>query len=321
MASGLKIAVIGAGGVGGFVCSMLASHLPGVTVVARGDRGRAISERGLVLHSDYKGEITAHPAVVPSVPDLGNGDAMDVIFICVKNYSLEQVLDELRHGKDGHPVIRNGTILVPVMNGVDPGQRVRAALPGCRVIDSVIYIVAYADADYSIRQEGNFASMRIGTAQEGNEIAEAVRTVESILKEADIDFRTARDIEAAIWEKYILNAAFNVCTAAYDCNIGPLRDDPDKAADYEAAIREACALARAKGVGIREDYEANMLNRFYNVLLDTDSSSLQRDVHAGKKSEVETFCGYSVREGKRLGVPMPVMEKMYQLLKDREAII
>ena len=315
MASGLKIAVIGVGGVGGFVSAMLASHLPGVTVVARGDRGKAIEERGLILHSDYKGEITAHPIVVSSVPDLSD---QDVVFICVKNYSLEQVIDELKHGKSGKPVVRDGTILVPVMNGVDPGQRVREALPGCRVIDSVIYIVAYADADYSIRQEGDFASMRIGTAQEGEEIAEAVRIVESILREADIDFKIAKDIEAAIWEKYILNAAFNVCTAAYDCNIGPLRDDPVKAADYEAAIREACALARAKEVRIREDSEENMLNRFYNVLLDTDSSSLQRDVHAGKQSEVETFCGYSVREGKRLGVPMPVMEKMYQMLKDRE---
>ncbi len=315
MASGSKIAVIGAGGVGGFVSAMLASHLPDVTVVARGDRGKTIEERGLILHSDYKGEITAHPVVVSSVPDL---EDQDVVFICVKNYSLEQVLDELKHGRDGKPVVRDGTVLVPVMNGVDPGQRVREALPGCRVVDSVIYIVSYADADYSIRQEGNFASMRIGTAQEGDEIAEAVGVVESILKEADIDFKIAGDIEAAIWEKYILNAAFNVCTAAYDCNIGPIRGDPDKAADYEAAIREACALARAKGVRIREDYEENMLNRFYNVLLDTDSSSLQRDVHAGKRSEVETFCGYSVREGRRLGVPMPVMEKMYQMLKDRE---
>ena len=315
MASDLKIAVIGVGGVGGFVSAMLASHLPGVTVVARGDRGKAIEERGLILHSDYKGEISAHPAVVPSVPELGD---QDVIFICVKNYSLEQVLDELKHGRDGNPVVKDGTILVPVMNGVDPGQRVREALPECRVVDSVIYIVSYADADYSIRQEGDFASMRIGTAQESPEIAAAVGIVESILKEADIDFKIAKDIEAAIWEKYILNAAFNVCTAAYDCNIGPIRDDPAKAADYEAAIREACALARAKGIRIREDYEDNMLNRFYNVLLDTDSSSLQRDVHAGKKSEVETFCGYSVREGKRVGVPMPVMEKMYQMLKERE---
>ena len=118
MASGLKIAVIGAGGVGGFVSAMLASHLPDVTVVARGDRGKAIEERGLILHSDYKGEITAHPAVVPSVPDLGD---QDVIFICVKNYSLNQVLDELKHGKAGDPVVRDGTVLVPVVNGVDPG--------------------------------------------------------------------------------------------------------------------------------------------------------------------------------------------------------
>ena len=315
MAASTKIAVIGVGGVGGFVSAMLASHLPDVTVVARGARGKAIEENGLVLHSDYKGEITAHPAVVPSVAELGE---QDVVFICVKNYSLEQLLDELGHGADGKPVIKDGTILVPVMNGVDPWQKVREAFPGCRVVDSVIYIVAYADADYSIRQEGNFAAIRIGTTDAGEEYADAVRTVDSILSEADIDHKTPKDIEAAIWEKYILNAAFNCCTAAYDCNIGPLRDDPETAAEYEAAVKEACALARAKGIRIREDYEETLIHRFYHSLQASDSSSLQRDVHAGKKSEVETFCGYGVREGARLGVPMPVMEKLYRMIKERE---
>lgn len=315
MASNLKIAVVGVGGVGGFVSAMLASHLSNVTVVARGARGKAIEENGLILHSDYKGEITARPAVVPSVKELGD---QDVVFICVKNYSLEQVLGDLQQGADGKPVLKDGTIVVPVMNGIDPWERVRKALPGCRVVDSVIYIVTYANADYSIRQEGGFAALRIGTTQEGAEDKEAVETVASILRDADIDFKTPRDIEAAIWEKYILNCAFNVCTAAYDRNIGPLRDNPETAAEYEAAIREACALARAKGVGIRDDYEENMINRFYNVLSDTDSSSLQRDVHAGKKSESDTFCGYVVREGDRLGVPVPVMKKLYKMLQDRE---
>ena len=69
---------------------------------------------------------------------------------------------------------------------------------------------------------------------------------------------------------------------------------------------------------VRSDYADTLIDRFYHALKDTDSSSLQRDVHAGKKSEVETFCGYGVREGARLGVPMPVMEKLYQMLKDRE---
>lgn len=315
MASNLKIAVVGVGGVGGYVSAMLAYHLPNVTVVARGARGKSIEENGLVLHSEYKGEITAHPAVVSSVKELGD---QDVVFICVKNYSLEQVLGDLKAGADGKPVLQDGTIVVPVMNGVDPWQRVREALPGCRVVDSVIYIVSYADADFAIHQEGGYATIRIGTTQDGAENKEAVETVAAILKDADIDYKTPRDIEAAIWEKYILNAAFNVCTAAYDCNIGPLRDNPETAADYEAAIREACALARAKEVAIRGDYADTLIDRFYHALKDTDSSSLQRDVHAGKKSEVETFCGYAVQEGARLGVPMPVMEKMYKMLKGRE---
>ena len=174
MASGSKIAVIGAGGVGGFVSAMLASHLPDVTVVARGDRGKTIEERGLILHSDYKGEITAHPVVVSSVPDL---EDQDVVFICVKNYSLEQVLDELKHGRDGKPVVRDGTVLVPVMNGISAGENLRKAVSCGIVCDSVIYTVSGAQKDFSIRQTGNFTNVFIGSMEADPAAADAARQV------------------------------------------------------------------------------------------------------------------------------------------------
>lgn len=302
----MRIAVIGVGGVGGYISGMLASHLPEVSVVARGERGRSIKEKGLVLHSGYKGEIIAHPAnVAGGVKELGE---QDLIFICVKNYSLEQVLSDLKD------TVTENTILVPVMNGVDPGDRIRSAFPQCAVVDSVIYIVSFSNPDYSVTQQGKFASMRIGAADMSETVQNAVKTVQSVLTEADIDAKTAADIQTAVWRKYILNCAYNVCTAAYDRTIGELRDDPGTAAEYEACVRESCLVAEAKGINIGEGYAQEQIDSFYNKQAADATSSLQRDVRAGRQAEIETFSGYIVKEAQRLGLTVPVSEKLYAML-------
>ena len=114
-----KIAVIGIGGVGGYVAGMLAKAYPHVTMVARGARGESIRENGLVLHSDYKGEIVAKPERVVPVREMGQ---QDYIFICVKNYSLEDVCENIRD------MVTDDTVIIPVMNGVDPAEKIRSLI-------------------------------------------------------------------------------------------------------------------------------------------------------------------------------------------------
>ena len=108
-----KIAVIGIGGVGGYIAAMLAKAYPHVTMVARGARRESIRKNGLVLHSDYKGEIVARPEQVVPAREMGQ---QDYIFICVKNYSLEDVCESIRD------MVTEDTVIIPVMNGVDPGE-------------------------------------------------------------------------------------------------------------------------------------------------------------------------------------------------------
>ncbi len=341
-----RIAIIGVGGVGGFLAGMLVQKFPHVTLVARGERGRAIRERGLILHSEYKGEKTGRPEhVVGAVRLL---EPQDYIFICVKNYSLEEVCRDLA----GSGAVTDETVIIPVMNGVDAGDRVREFLKlgengtgasqseaaeaditcrpddaetgaapvlplGAEVVDSLIYIVSFALPDYSIEQQGNYANLRIGIQNADARQKEKVAEVSGILSEADIDHETADDIRCEIWKKYTLNCAFNVETAYYDNAIGRLRDDLKKAKQYEQLVREACAVARAEGIGIPEDHADTVIRKFYNDYGDDATSSLQRDVRAGRQSELETFSGYLVREAKRLGVPVPVSERMYAGLKEK----
>ncbi len=357
-----RIAVIGVGGVGGYLSGMLLQQFPHVTLVARGERGRAIKERGLVLHSGYKGEKTGRPERV--VSEVRLLEPQDYIFICVKNYSLEVVCRDLA----ASGAVADETVIIPVMNGVDAADRVRDLLrleesgsdpdrPGesanaagltaegrgaeCRpgeggstlcteegaggsasrkavVVDSLIYIVSFSRPDFSIEQQGKFANLRIGIQNADARQQEKVAEVSRILSEADIDHETAADIRREVWKKYILNCAYNVETAYYDDPIGRLRDDPVKAKEYEQLVREACATAEAEGIGIPQDHAETVIRKFYNDYGDDATSSLQRDVHAGRQSELETFSGYLVREARRLGVPVPVSERMYEGLREKE---
>lgn len=302
-----KIAVIGIGGVGGYVAGMLAKAYPHVTMVARGARGESIRENGLVLHSDYKGEIVAKPERVASVREMGQ---QDYIFICVKNYSLEDVCENIRD------MVTDDTVIIPVMNGVDPGEKIRSLIGRGMVVDSLIYTVAFANADFSISQQDTFTWLCIGIKNADQGQQEKVTQVAEILKGADIDYKDNGDIEVEIWRKYILNCAFNVMTAFYDNTIGELRRDPVKAQQYETLVWEAASVGRAKGVALTDEHIQEVIHKFRHVHADNATSSLQRDFQICKKqTELETFSGYIVQEAKRLGVSIPLSEEMYQGLK------
>ena len=302
-----KIAVIGIGGVGGYVAGMLAKAYPHVTMVARGARGESIRENGLVLHSDYKGEIVAKPERVASVREMGQ---QDYIFICVKNYSLEDVCENIRD------MVTDDTVIIPVMNGVDPGEKIRSLIGRGTVVDSLIYTVAFANADFSISQQDTFTWLCIGIKNADQGQKEKVAQVAEILKGADIDYKDDGDIEVEIWRKYILNCAFNVMTAFYDNTIGELRRDPVKAQQYETLVWEAASVGRAKGVALTDEHIQEVIHKFRHVHADNATSSLQRDFQICKKqTELETFSGYIVQEAKRLGGSIPLSEEMYQGLK------
>lgn len=315
-----RVAVVGVGGVGGYLAGMLGQVCPHLTLAARGGRKESLQRNGLILHSDYKGELTAVPEQVVETKDLKE---QDFIFICVKNYSLEEVCRELA------PAVTDETVIIPVMNGVNPGERVRSYLGRGTVVDSLIYIVAFANEDYSITQQGDFARLCIGikdaAVPQENEAAvyqkkaapqEKAAETAALLTAADIDCEVAADIEVEIWRKYILNCAYNVETAFYDNTIGQLRRDEKKAKEYEELVNEAYQVGLAKGVAIRQEHIDAIIHRFYYELADDATSSLQRDIRAGRRSEVDVFGGYIVREAERHGIPVPVSLKMYEKLRE-----
>ena len=301
-----RIAVVGIGGVGGYLAGMLGQVCPHLTLAARGARKESLEKEGLILHSEYKGELRAVPEQVVETGDLPE---QDIIFICVKNYSLEEVCRELGQA------VSDRTILIPVMNGVNPGERVRDLLGKGTVVDALIYIVAFANEDFSITQQGDFARLCIGIKNADALQQKKVEEAAALLTAAGIDFEVAEDIEVEIWRKYILNCAYNVVTAYYDNDIGQLRKEERKAKEYEALVREAEQVALAKGVAIKKEQTDAIIDRFYHGYADNATSSLQRDIRAGRRSEADVFSGYIVREAEKYGIQVPVSSRMYEKLK------
>lgn len=302
----MKVAVVGIGGVGGYLAGMLGGADVELTLVARGERKKSIEENGLVLHSENNGERVVKPVRVTEAAELGE---QDIIFLCVKTYSIDAVCDEIRHA------VTDDTIVVPVMNGVDTADRVAKTLGVGKVIGSVIYIVTFANADYSITQQGKFATVKFGVKDKALD-ADA-RKVKSILKEAGVDHVYAPDIEAEIWKKYMLNCAYNVASACYDNTMGQLKEDKTKAAEYEALVWEAYNVATAKGVALKKSDAEETIRKFYEDYDYGLTSSLQRDLNAGRQSEYEIFAEYLVKAAGEAGVEVPVTAKMAAGIRSR----
>lgn len=299
----MKLMVTGIGGVGGYIASVLCANYNDITLVARKARKKALETKGLVVYSDFFGDHTAHPAVTDTPATAG---IQDMIFVCVKNYSLRDALTAVL------PCIGKYTVVVLILNGVDHFAVAQQILTKGQLVDSAIYITSSSDEDYAIHQAGKFTRVVLGGPN-----TQALRKAYEVLNHPGITCQVASDIQAELWNKYILNCAYNVTTAYYECTIGEVVDDAARRQEFYALLQEAYAVGKALGVHLASD----VVDTIYGRILRQDSkqttSSLAMDVMAGHQSELETFSGYLVRTAKELGVAAPLSTKYYEALLAR----
>ena len=193
-----KIMVVGVGGVGGVLAANLVKKYgESVSLIARGPRRESLRQNGLTLHSDLYGEFTVHPACIEEDPALCG--VQDLILICVKNGGLQKVCQQIS------PVVGEHTAVMAVMNGVSAGQELAQRLGKGVLVDSVIYTVSSAGSDYSITQKGSYTYLNIGSHTDSEEGKEAAQEIADLLNAAGIDCKVSRNVQAAIWKKYVLN--------------------------------------------------------------------------------------------------------------------
>lgn len=304
-----KICVVGIGGVGGLIGGALAREYNNIYFFARGERKEALLKSGIHIKSKAIGEFVSYPKDV-SDDSIKLGE-MDVIFICVKNYSLEDVCENIK------PMVGEKTILIPIMNGIEYGEVVRKTYPKNTVVSGVIYVIATALEDFSVAEEGSSCHLHIGKNSASDEEIKALEEISYLLNSVKISCDVEKDIYSRQWQKYLVNCAFNIITAYYDTDTKGIRERPERVNEYIQLLNEASFTARVLGVSLPEGIERNILDKFLNKQLDTATSSLKKDMHKRALNELDTFSKTLLEKASYAGLVLPTTKRFYEELKNR----
>ena len=299
----MRIAVMGAGGVGGYFGARLSEAGHDVAFIARGRHLAAMRERGLAVKSALGDMNLPRPAVTADPATLAPAD---VVLFAVKLWDTESAAEATR------PLLANGGVVVPFQNGVESIERIGAVVGAERVMGGVAYIAATISEPGVIAHTGTMARLRFGPvlpAQQG-----AAEALLAACKGAGIEAELSADIRRALWEKFAFLAAFSGLTSVARQPMGILRGDPDLRATLETAIREAWAVGRAKGVALADDFVAQQM-KFADGLPAEMKSSMLNDLVAGNRLEAPWLCGAAARMGAAAGVATPVNTTLFAALK------
>jgi len=298
-----RVAVIGAGAVGGYFGGQLAAHGHDVVFGARGAHAAAMREQGLIIRSD-RGEQVIRPARL--LGENGEAGPFDVAMICVKMYDLADA------AKLVAPHVRATTAVIPLENGVDAGHELAGVLPEGSLCGGVAEIGSHIEAPGVIRHIGTMARLRFGELD--GSLSPRLQAFADACAKSGIEHYFTDAIQTAIWTKFCFLAPFASITTVAEQPIGPVRDDPALWRRFEAMLAETVAVARAMGVALPEDIVANRLAQTKS-LPDKMQSSLLTDFQAGRRLEVDWLTGAVVRLGRAKGVPTPEIEAAYAAIK------
>jgi 2-dehydropantoate 2-reductase len=299
----MRIVVFGTGGVGAYFGGRLAEAGEDVTFVARGEHLRAIKASGLKVDSPG-GDFIIYPAkATDDVSELGE---TDLVILGVKAWQVPEAARAIK------PLVGPGTIVLPLQNGVDAVPQLVDALGAKNVIGGLCRIVSFVVEPGHIRHAGFLPTIIIGELD--NKRTERITKIEEVFKHAGLDTTIATDIQVALWTKFLFIASFSGVGAVADAPAGVVRADPKWRAQILSAMEEIYALAHARGVNLPSDSVAKVMAAV-DGLPDDATSSMQRDIAAGKPSELESQNGAVVRMARESGVQVPTHTFIYQTLR------
>ena len=299
----MRIAVIGAGGVGGAFGVALAKAGADVTFVARGAHLAAMREKGLRIEGG-RGETHLTPA--QATDDPASIGPVDLVLFCVKLWDVESAGAAIR------PLIGPATAVIPLQNGIDASERLSPILGDTAVMGGVAMISATIAEPGVIRQTGTF--MRLVFGELDGRITPRGQDFLALCQSAGFDATLSDRITTELWMKFVLLASNAAITAATRQPVGRLRDDPDIAPYFAAAYQEVADVAKAKGIVLPADAVAKITagNRAAPPAM---MASMAVDLIRGNRMELPWLSGKVVELGRELGVSTPVHAMLYAMLK------
>jgi 2-dehydropantoate 2-reductase len=286
------IAILGPGGVGGFLAGALARAGDDVTVIAREPTAEAIARDGVHVESVKLGDFTAHPAAAARLTEPGA-----TLFVATKFTTLEPALERI----EAEPAL-----VVPLLNGLDHMAILRERFGDDHVAAGSIRIEATRHEPGHVTHTSEFLRVDMGPP------SSTVDELAATLERAGIPVVIA-DEPNVLWGKLVRLNAIACLTSAYDLPAGPIKDDPAKHAELEGCVREAAAVAVAEGADVNAERVMQELDAVHPTL----RTSMQKDIAAGIPPELDAIPGAVLRAAARNGLEAPTIARMYDLIAAR----
>ncbi len=303
----MKYLIIGAGGTGGCIGAYMTEAKKDVTLIARGAHLAAMQREGLRMETTKKGNYTIYP--IKAVDMDHYTEKPDVIFVCVKGYSLEETVPFIRR------VAKPETVVIPILNIYGTGGRLQEKLPQLLVTDGCIYIASEIRKPGCLWQNGDIFRVVFGvrTPQEYRPVLEQVKRD---LDDSGIDGVLSENIQRDALQKFSYVSPMAACGQYYGVKCGAMQQPGEVRNTFAALMGEIDRLAQAMGIRFTENIvETNL--KILDALTPEASTSMQRDIEAGKASEIDGLIYEVVRLGQRYGVELPGYEKIARELKQR----
>ncbi len=217
--------------------------------------------------------------------------------------------------KQMEPAVGPDTIIVSLLNGISSEEILAEVYPGSQILDCIAIGMDAVRKGTSLTYS-NMGRWQFGSSRPGQERQMAV--LEAFLKRAEIPCEICPDIQRAMWNKFMINVGINQTCMVYETNYGGATAEGSRAfADMSGAMHEVIRIAEAEGIGLtEEDYEKDIA-----LLRSLDHElypSMRQDALAKRPSEVELFAGTVIRIAERHGIPVPVNERYYRMIKEAE---
>ena len=302
----IRIGILGLGGVGGYFGGLLAkayykSDDVEIIFIARGATQNAIADSGLKIVTDDT-EMIVHPKLVSNNPDeIG---VLDYLICATKSYDIEESLTSLKK------CITPKTIILPLYNGVDAPERIQKIFPQNDVLLGCVYIISMIALPGTIRKIGFYEKLFFGLKTAS---VSKLNELQHIFKNAKIESYLVENIEETVWEKFIFISALASTTSYLNQNIGEVLSNAESKELYVQLLNEIDAVAKAKGLKLPKDIVEQTIIKLEKSPQEA-TSSMHRDVLAGKNTEAISLTKFVVNEGIKYNVKTPFYDKIANVL-------
>ncbi len=298
----MRIAVMGTGGVGGYFGALLARAGHEVTFVARGAHLAAIQERGLRIESTLDGTFTVPGRAVGDTTQVG---PQELVLFTVKMYDNAAAMAATQ------PLVGDDTIVLTLQNGIDNGEQLAAVCGAARVMIGSAYMEGRVKEPGVVTQGGPGAAA-FGEMTPG--ITPRAQRLLQVFREAGWRVELHENMPGMLWKKFAYIAGSAAVCAATNSDYQEMRSIPETRAIIQGAIAEVLAVGRARGAPILDDslaWSMTALDQFPG----TGRASLAKDFLAGNRVELDGITGVVVRMAREVGVPTPINDTLYAILK------